>query len=394
MNPNDLNASRDEGAERLPQLTDHFLGSYDRGRPGPVFVFVGGMHGNEAAGVFALQELLAALELQQLPLRGRLVCFAGNLQALRFGDRYLDLDFNRLWSASDMQPGAHPGVREIPMRDALLKLIEDAIAGVSEPVIFLDLHSTSAGGAPFSIIGDTRQNRRIAFALPVPVILGLEENVEGALLGYFGERGHVAVGFEGGQHRDAFTQRNHLAAAWLTLIGAGGLMRDEAPAGKPSFDRLREAGRGHAGVVEMRYRHHVQVREEFEMLGGFANFDRIEAGQLLAHEAGREVRSRGPGLILLPLYQGQGQDGFFVGREVRRFWLRVSSVLRALQLGKLAHWLPGIQRIPGSLDTLEVNPLVARWWVIEIFHLLGFRRKERVGNRLRFSRRVEGLSRG
>ncbi len=36
----------------------------------------------------------------------------------------------------------------------------------------------------------------------------------------------------------------------------------------------------------------------------------------------------------------------------------------------------------------------ARWWVIEVFHLLGFRRKEKVMGRLRFSRRVEGLSHG
>lgn len=369
------------------------MGGYDTGRPGPLFVFVGGMHGNEPAGVWALRNLLEELEREQIPLRGRLVCFAGNLEALRRGERYLDADLNRLWSPEDIHSNAESDLREAPVRDRLLHLIEAEIASASEPVIFLDLHSTSAGGAPFSIIGDTRQNRRIAFAFPVPVILGLEENVVGALLGYFGERGHVAVGFEGGQHTDPETEHNHLAAAWITLIQAGGLGPRDRQQGQRAFERLRAAGRGNAGVVEMRYRYHVEVRDQFEMCSGFANFDPIERNQLLAHEAGEEVRSHESGLILLPLYQGQGQDGFFIGREVRRFWLRASTVLRILRLGKIAHWMPGIRRVPCETDTLEVNSFIARWWVVEVFHLLGFRRCERVAGRLRFSRRLEGLPR-
>jgi hypothetical protein len=49
--------------------------------------------------------------------------------------------------------------------------------------------------------------------------------------------------------------------------------------------------------------------------------------------------------------------------------------------------------VPCETDTLEVNSFIARWWVVEVFHLLGFRRCERVAGRLRFSRRLEGLPR-
>mgnify|MGYP002631518855 CR=1 FL=1 len=376
-----------------PDLQEHLLGTYDRGQPGPLFIFVGGMHGNEPDGIWALQDLLADLARSQAPLCGRLVCFAGNLEALRRGDRYIDRDFNRVWSEADLARGAESGIHEFEVRAGLLAQIESEIRGVKQPVVFLDLHSTSAGGSPFSIIGDTRQNRRIAFALPVPVILGLEENVDGALLGYFGERGHIAVGFEGGQHQGADTRDNHLAAAWVTLVTGGGLVGKHTPQGKVSFDQLRKAGHGLAGVVEMRYRHHVHVREEFEMVQGFTNFDPVHAGQLLAHESGQEIRSDQDGLILLPLYQGQGQDGYFLGREVRRFWLRISTGLRVLQVGKLAPLLPGIQRVQGEDDTLDVNPKIARWWVVEIFHLLGYRKHEPVEGRLRFSRRKSWASR-
>ena len=243
----------------------------------------------------------------------------------------------------------------------------------------------------FSIIGDTLQNRRIAFAFPVPVILGLEENVDGALLGYFGERGHVAVGFEGGQHDDVDTRAHQLAAAWLTLTAAGGLA-SSTPQARRAYERLRAAGRGLPGVVEMRYRHHVTRRESFEMRPGFTNFDRVERGEVLAKDRGSEIRAAEPGLVLLPLYQGQGQDGFFLGREVRRFWLRLSRLLRFLRVGAVLPLLPGVHRVAGEAGTLEVDRRIARVWVVEVFHLVGYRRRQESGQqRLRFSRRVEGL---
>ena len=97
------------------------------------------------------------------------------------------------------------------------------------------------------------------------------------------------------------------------------------------------------------------------------------------------------GRILLPLYQGKGQDGFFVGREVRRFWLRVSTALRKSRLARFVHWLPGVHRVSGEVETIDVDTVLARWWVRQVFHLLGFRRCREVPGHVRFSRRVEGL---
>ncbi|MFT7667748.1 MAG: putative deacylase [Planctomycetota bacterium] len=374
-----------------PDLVSHQLGVYETGRPGPLFIFVGGLHGNEPCGVIALQEILQELRLQELPLRGRLVCIAGNLEALRRGERYIDQDLNRSWAAGSDEEDDSVMIYELAVQRELKALIEKEIENVSESVVFLDLHSTSAGGSPFSIIGDTRQNRRIAFAFPVPVILGLEEAVDGSLLGFFGERGHIAIGFEGGQHEGQDTVRNHVAAIWITLVKSGGLLASETSEVKSAFDQLRAVGNGNPGVIELRYCHRVETGDEFVMHPGFSNFDPVVRGQALANDVNGKVRSREDGLVLLPLYQGQGDDGFFVGREIRRFWLRVSSVMRVLQIGSIVHWLPGVRRVPNEAETLEVNPKVAIWWVVEIFHLLGFRRLRVSAGKLRFSRRVEGL---
>ncbi len=379
-----------DGLER-PNLDSHLIGEYSTGRPGPLIIFVGGVHGNEPAGVLALQEVLEDLRARSRPLRGRLVCLAGNLEALRQGQRYIERDLNRVWAHGDTRPEELADLHEARVREEMEKLIEIEIAGVSGPVILVDLHSTSAGGSPFSIIGDTRQNRRIAMAMPVPVILGLEESVDGALLGFFGERGHVAVGFEGGQHDDPATIRNHVAAIWLSLVSGGSLARSKTPEAIAAYNLLRAAGRGNPGVIELRYRHHVEAEDEFVMREGFSNFDPVSEGDLLAKDISGPIYSREDGLMLLPLYQGQGQDGFFIGREVRRFWLRVSSCLRVLRLGALIHLMPGVHQVDGEVETLEVDPAVARWWVVEVFHLLGFRRVRSVGGKLRFSRRVESV---
>jgi hypothetical protein len=89
----------------------------------------------------------------------------------------------------------------------------------------------------------------------------------------------------------------------------------------------------------------------------------------------------------MPLYQNQGADGFFLVREVRPLWLHVATWCRRLHLEKLLPWLPGIQPHPTQPDTLLVNPRIARWFVVELFHLLGFRKQRPEGDRLVVSRR-------
>ena len=89
----------------------------------------------------------------------------------------------------------------------------------------------------------------------------------------------------------------------------------------------------------------------------------------------------------MPLYQSQGDDGFFLVRRVRPFWLRVSAWLRAIGAGNALQYLPGVQR--RGHDTLAVNSRIARWFVVEIFHLLGFRRQRPEKGTQVFTRRRE-----
>jgi hypothetical protein len=113
----------------------------------------------------------------------------------------------------------------------------------------------------------------------------------------------------------------------------------------------------------------------------------VRPAQLLAHDVRGEIRADRAGRILLPLYQALGDDGFFLARDVRPFWLSVAAALRRLRLHRRVDWLPGVSVDPTDRNTILVNPAVARWFVTEVFHLLGFRKERQRGDKLAFTRR-------
>jgi len=65
----------------------------------------------------------------------------------------------------------------------------------------------------------------------------------------------------------------------------------------------------------------------------------------------------------------------------------VSKILRTMRLQYALLLLPGVRRHPDRLFTLRVDPKVARWFLVEIFHLFGYRCRRREADHLIFSRR-------
>lgn len=371
------------------------LGDLGDGGSGPTLVVVAGLHGNEPAGVRALEGVVGRCRAAGLEPRGRFLALAGNLPALARGVRFLGRDLNRMWSKGELEglaaarePGAAPPPEE-GERGELHGLLRAAIAEARGPLTVLDLHSTSAAGAPFSIFGDTLANRRLALRLPVPAILGLEERVSGTLLGWIAEQGLGAIGFEAGQHDDPRTVACAEAAVWLLLEATGVLGAERLPWLGEVRSALARAAEGLPAVVEIRARHGVRAADRFRMLPGFVNFQAVARGELLAHDARGEVRAASAGRMLLPLYQGQGDDGFFLARDVRPLWLGVSAALRRLGAARLAPRLPGVARHPQHPDRLLVDRRIARWRALDLLHLLGYRLLDEGGALLVVGRRRE-----
>ena len=124
---------------------------------------------------------------------------------------------------------------------------------------------------------------------------------------------------------------------------------------------------------------------------GFTNFQSVRRGKVLARDRTGEIKASETGLILMPLYQTLGNDGFFLVREVKRFWLKLSALLRKLRVGHYIHLLPGVRRDPINENFLIINTRIARILPLQIFHLLGFRRLRWTDQYLVVSRRAYDL---
>jgi succinylglutamate desuccinylase len=369
------------------------IGSYGGEVAGPLVIIIGGIHGNEPAGVYAMERVLERLRTTWAPFKGKMMCLAGNVGALNLGQRYLQSDLNRMWLPSRVEqmrlrsPSSFTA-EEIEQHE-LLRGIDSLLADAPGPVIVLDLHTTSSEGAPFAIISDTLTNRHMAGQFGVPIILGLEENIDGTILNYINQFGHTAIGFEAGQHAAAASIQNHEATIWLTLIAAGCLAAGGAPDPATLRRTLQEASRGLPPFFELRYRHGIDPSDGFTMQPGFSNFHPVRKNQALASDRKGMVSSPESGFLFMPLYQSLGEDGFFLIREVRPFWLHVSRWLRQCSVDRLLPFLPGVHRLHNDDHSLIIDTRIARWFVLEVCHLLGFRKHSACDGRLVVTRRKQ-----
>lgn len=365
------------------------IGSSD---DGPTLVCLGGVHGNEPAGHLGLERVVATLRANGTRLDGEFLALVGNRHAVASGVRFLEEDLNRSWSnarLAELRTGVPPASIEEGEILELASEIEQAMSRATGQVWLLDLHTTSGFGPPFGVLDDTLENREFASMFEIPFVVGLEEELDGTVLSHYVTRGVRTFGLESGQHIEVDAVERAEAAIWIALVGVGLIEPSAVPDFTEAKRRLAAGTAGLPSVVEIRYRHGIRSGDGFVMDPGFISFQRIKVGQRLAHDHGGPILAAEGGRLLMPLYQKQGNDGFFVVRRVSRFWMWLSSVLRRSRAERFVHWLPGVRRVPVGLDSFVVDRRVARWFALELLHLLGFRRHGRSGQYLVVSRRPD-----
>ena len=152
-------------------------------------------------------------------------------------------------------------------------------------------------------------------------------------------------------------------------------------------ERLSGEGGDNARVFEIRYRHAITADDEFEMLRGFNNFDKVREGQMLGTDRPGRVKAGESGIILMPLYQKLARTVFLSAARSRRFGLRFLRYLRRLGIQNYVHLLPGVRRHdrrPGKTDHQHTG---CAYLSITGISLTGFRRRRWIGTRLVVSRR-------
>lgn len=366
---------------------NRILGKIEGAQSGPTVVFFGGIHGNETSGVFALKDALAGVNASYV--KGTIYGIAGNLKALKKHQRYIEDDLNRLWTLrqiNNIKNKIDLNADEAELLE-LLDILNTILETNTPPFYFIDLHTTSSKTLPFITINDALINRKFSEQFPVPIVLGIEEYLNGPLLSYINQLGYVSLGFESGQH-DAFSAiTNNIAFVYLALVYSG-ILEEQAVINFSKYhEQLKLQANNKNDVFEVVYLHSLKKNEDFKMLNGFKSFEPIKKGTKLAMSNNLEITSPYNAHIFMPLYQRRGAEGFFIIKPIKPFLLKLSSVLRRIKTDSLLAVLPGISWVDKKTGILQVNLTIAKYFAKSLFHLLGYRNRQITSTHLRLNNR-------
>lgn len=143
-----------------------YVATFSAPAPGPHVMVCAVTHGNEICGAIALDKLFRG---KIRPRRGSLTLAFNNVAAYREFDprypiasRYIDEDFNRLWSPATLDGSRHSS--ELARARLLRPLVEKAD-------YLLDLHSMQYATAPLMLAGLLEKSRVLARQVGIPELI-------------------------------------------------------------------------------------------------------------------------------------------------------------------------------------------------------------------------------
>lgn len=290
------------------------IGNYTGNKKGPLLIITAGVHGNEPSGIHALQRIFAELEHTKPSFSGKLIGIAGNVAALNKNVRFIDEDLNRTWTAKNLSKTMGYNHEETEMRE-IIEILEKEKPDEFSLCYFMDCHSTSSESIPYISVQDVGKNNTWAHQFPVFIVKGFSDIVNGSIDKYFSKQGMTGFTFEAGQHNAKNTSKHHEGLIWLALKKANKLDLKQLSCYPECTETIENNDEITQKTFEITYRHGLTEKDDFKMLPNFDNFQKITKGELLAMQNGKEIRSKWNARIFMPLYQAQGNDGFFVVKE-------------------------------------------------------------------------------
>lgn len=298
---------------------------FEGASPGPLLIVIGAIHGNELAGLKALELVGKMLEVEPVTnpyfkFIGKMIGLAGNLPAITNQVRFIDEDLNRIWypekiAAIKSKPSSERSVEENELWAILSTVLYHIEQYKPTELFILDLHTTSSGGGIFAIPTDDPKSLSVAKNLHAPVILDMLQGIEGSTMHYFNNENFselptTAVAFEAGQHDDHTSVNRCIAAIVNCLRSIGCVTKDDVENIHDEVLQLYAASL--PKTSRLLYRHRIIDGDNFKMKDGYKNFDAIQEGEVLACDRRGLIKAKKGGRILMPLYQNQGAEGFFI----------------------------------------------------------------------------------
>ena len=268
--------------------------TFDSGASGPHVMLSAVVHGNELCGAYALDYLLRE---EVRPVRGRLTLAFMNVAAYaRFdpGDpvasRYVDEDFNRLWTA-EVLDGSRDSVELRRARE--IRPLVDTVD------LLLDVHSMQHSTVPLMMAGPLDKGRRFAAEVGAPahVVCDAGHTAGRRMRDYaaFGDPDSArnALLVECGQHWSHSTGQVAIEVVLRFLACTGAVGREwideRLPQAAPPPQRVIEV----SGPVTI-------GTDRFRFAADYRGMEVIrEPGTLLGWDGDREVRTPYPDCVLI-----------------------------------------------------------------------------------------------
>ncbi|HEX3885099.1 MAG TPA: M14 family metallopeptidase [Stellaceae bacterium] len=292
-----------------------YVTTFTADQPGPHVLVCALTHGNEICGAIVLDRLFKA---GIRPLQGKLSLAFNNVAAFHDFDprmpiasRYVDEDFNRLWS---------PATLDGPRKSAELSRARSIRRIVDQADYLLDLHSMQHATAPLMLAGLLDKSRDLAQRVGLPELIMCDAgHASGPRMRDYGGFGDArspkaALLIECGQHweRRAAEVANDVTLRFLIALGV--VTRDDVAAlGGPEFDATPRQR-----VIEVTEAITISG-ERFDFTGPYRGLEVIpKKGTVIARDNDREIRTPYDECILIMPSRRllRGQTAVRLGRFV------------------------------------------------------------------------------
>lgn len=276
--------------------------------PGKRLLVLGGVHGNEPCGTLAIRRLIEEFRSGKFRLKSGSLTLVPccNAQAALLNRRYIDHNLNR---AVMRRPA--PACHEHQLMNSLCPLLEDCD-------VLLDIHSYTAGGAPFVVGGPDSHDVREEEMVRLMGIDTIVHDIERAyvecgkakagepiacMADYARAHGATAVSIECAQHKDPKGPE----IAYRAIQGAMAFAGLAALDGKEQVSHLRR--------VAMR---RVRFREPGDAFArAWQHMDELEAGEVIGtNQDGEPLLAPFDCFIVMPHATCPvGEEWYYLGVE-------------------------------------------------------------------------------
>ena len=145
------------------------------------------------------------------------------------------------------------------------------------------------------------------------------KGLKGTTLHYFTEANlgvdTMAITFESGQHDEELSVNRAIAGIICLMKEINSVKEEDVENYHEKI--IKKYSENLPQLTTLVEHFPISEEDEFEMLPGFLNFQEIKKNQLLAYCNSKPITSKKEGLILMPLYQQQGEDGYFIVQKIK-----------------------------------------------------------------------------